>query len=269
MDLDDIAKAAAAALDSHPLNVIAEAGGIRLYDPPLIAVAGADDPLFEGLKNGAVVGPAHLGPREWLPEARSVASFFFPFSERVRRSNRGLGLPSFEWLYGRIEGESLIRAVVAAAVGAIRAAGGRAVAPTSDPRFGIAERRSNWSERHVAFISGLGTFSLSRSLITQAGSAGRLGSLVTDLTLEATPRPYTEPEEYCSKCRACIPRCPPKAISALGKDNAVCSDYLDEMKLRFAPRYGCGKCQTALPCEAGIPPRRGSAPSVPTSPGAP
>jgi epoxyqueuosine reductase QueG len=270
MDLGDIAGAVAAALESHPLASIAEAGGMRLYDPPLAAVARADDSLFGGLKDEAAVGPAHLGPREWMAESESVVSFFFPFSEEVRRSNRGLGLPSLEWLYGRIEGEALLRAAVAAGVEAARASGGRAISPASDPRFRIVDRRSNWSERHVAYVAGLGTFSLSRSLITVAGSAGRLGSLLTDIPLEATPRPYDGLEEYCSKCGACMARCPPKAISALGKDNAICSGYLDEMKLRFAPRYGCGKCQTAVPCAAGIPPRLGAAaPSGPTFPGAP
>jgi len=252
-ELDDIRRTALAALESHPLNAIAEAEGERLYDPPLVAVANANDPLFEGLKDEAAVGAIHMAPREWLPEARSVVSFFFPFSEAARRSNRLPGDPSFAWLYGRIEGDDLLRKVVGAAAEAIRTAGGSALAPVSDPRFRIVDRKSNWSERHVAYVAGLGTFSLSRSLITEAGSAGRLGSIVTDLALDPTPRPYSGLEEYCSRCLACIKRCPPKAIRASGKDNAACSSYLDETKRRFAPRYGCGKCQTAVPCEARIP----------------
>jgi epoxyqueuosine reductase len=268
MTLDEILGTVAAFLEATPLNSIAALGGLRLYDPPLATVAAAGDPLFEGLRAEAAVGAAHLGPGAWLSEARSVVSFFFPFSADVRRSNRAPGWPSTEWLYGRIEGEALVRAAVDSAVASLRAAGRLALAPASDPRFRIVDRRSNWSERHVAFIAGMGTFSLSRSLITEAGSAGRLGSLVTDLELEATPRPYRELEEYCSRCGACVPRCPPGAIGARGKDNAACSAYLDGTRLRFAPRYGCGKCQTAVPCEGRIPPRRGSAVPAPTSPNA-
>ena len=96
---------------------------------------------------------------------------------------------------------------------------GQAVAPVLDKRFAVINRRRNWSERHVAFIAGLGTFSLSRSLITSLGSAGRFGSVVVDFELTPTQRLYQEIDEYCLKCGACIDRCPPRAISENGKDN--------------------------------------------------
>lgn len=135
----------------------------------------------------------------------------------------------------------------------LREAGYQAISPAMDSRFAVVNRRSNWSERHVAFIAGLGTLSLNRSLITRKGSAGRIGSIVSDLELPVTPRYYTEVEENCSHCGACIHRCPPQAINENGKDHAVCAAYLDGVLQRFAPRYGCGKCQTAVPCEEGIP----------------
>jgi epoxyqueuosine reductase QueG len=149
-----------------------------------------------------------------------------------------------------------------------RVAGGRAVgdlllsalyvkssfrAPALDSRFAVVDRRSNWSERHAAFVAGLGTFSLNRSLITELGSAGRLFSVVTELALKPTPRPYTKFDEYCTKCGACIRRCPPRAVDENGKDNAACSQYLQRVLRRYQPRYGCGKCQTAVPCEGGRP----------------
>ena len=36
---------------------------------------------------------------------------------------------------------------------------------------------SDWSERHAAYAAGLGTFGLTRALITEKGIAGRFGSL--------------------------------------------------------------------------------------------
>ncbi len=168
-------------------------------------------------------------------------------------ANRAPGEPAREWLYGRYEGAAFMDAACAFLRDAVQQAGGRAIAPSLDDRFRIVDLRSNWSERHVAFIAGLGTFSLNRSLITQAGSAGRLGSVITDVALEPKPRPYTEFDEYCNYCGACRLRCPPHAISEEGKDNAVCAQYLKETKARYQPRYGCGKCQTGLPCEAAIP----------------
>ena len=82
---------------------------------------------------------------------------------------------------------------------------------------------SNWSERHVAYVCGLGTFGLSKGLITERGMAGRFGSIVTDAELAPTPRKYSDPFEYCTKCGACQFRCPAKAIDksrgpALAKD---------------------------------------------------
>jgi epoxyqueuosine reductase QueG len=135
----------------------------------------------------------------------------------------------------------------------VEQAGGRAVAPSVSERFAVVELRSNWSERHAAFVAGMGTFSLNRSLITDAGSCGRLGSVITDLALEPTPRAYSAVTEYCNKCGACIDRCPPEAIDESGKNNNTCRIYCDETKVCYAPRYGCGKCQTGVPCEAGRP----------------
>jgi epoxyqueuosine reductase QueG len=238
---------------NSPENFVADLGMMRIFEPPLVAVASAQDAFWERLKEFEVVGPQHLSPAEWLSGAQSVISCFLPFTESVRSANRLQGWPATEWLYGRYEGEEFNRSMRRFLVETVQKAGGRAVAPVLDERFTVVNLRSNWSERHAAFIAGLGTFSLSRSLITSRGSAGRLASLVTDLDFEPTPRPYAGVEEYCIQCGACILRCPPQAIDKNGKDNAVCSNFLQETLLRFKPRYGCGKCQTAVPCEARRP----------------
>jgi len=234
-------------------NIVNNLGKMRMYDQPLVAVASAEDMLWEKLKEPEVIGPHHLSPTEWLGGARSVISCFMPFTERVRSSNRSQGLPAIEWLYGRYEGGMFNDAVRRFLVDIIRGAGDRALAPALDSRFSLIQLRSNWSERHVAFIAGLGTFCLNRSLITDRGSAGRLVSVITDLALEPTSRRYGEVDEYCAKCGACIRRCPASAIDENGKNNAICALYVEETKVRFKPRYGCGKCQTGVPCEARRP----------------
>lgn len=238
---------------TSPLNRVAELEDLRLFDSPLIGIASASDELFQRLQHPEAVGKNHLLPSDWLPGAKTVLSYFLPFTKEVRSSNRQAGLPSQEWLYGRIEGQTFNNALVMMLVEKLQQAGHQAVSPSLDSRFQITNRRSNWSERHVAFIAGLGTLSLNRSLITKSGAAGRIGSMVTDLQLPVTPRYYSEIEANCSHCGACIRRCPPQAISETGKDHAICAAYLDEVLQRFTPRYGCGKCQTAVPCEAGIP----------------
>lgn len=174
---------------------------------------------------------------------------FLPFTEHIRHSNRSKDLPSKEWLYGRYEGEIFNNSLRSLIVEVMELEGVKALAPALDKRYAVNNHVSNWSERHAAFIAGLGTFSLNYSLITNLGTAGRFGSVITDFKFELNPRPYQEIDEYCTKCGKCIDRCPPLAIDENGKDAESCSQYLHKTLELNKPRYGCGKCQTAVPCE--------------------
>ena len=253
MNLEHITQAATDFCLQSPLNVVDELDSLRIFGQPLFGIASATDSLFAELKDASVVGSHHLSPKDWLGSASSVISYFLPFTKRVREANRLLGLPATEWLYGRIEGESFNVALRKFVVRLFTDAGFAAAAPALDARYRVTIRKSNWSERNVAYVADLGTFSLSRSLITKHGSAGRLGSVVVSADFPPTGRAYQSRDAYCSKCGSCVPRCPPLAITELGKDHVVCSDYLDRVKVRYSPRYGCGKCQTGVPCEAQIP----------------
>jgi epoxyqueuosine reductase len=250
MHLNDVVDKLNQFVRTSPLNQIEEIGISQIFDRPSIGVSDAKDPLYAELKKPEVISPHYLLPQEWLNGAQSIISYFLPFSKQIREANRSKGLPATEWLYGRIEGEALNNALRSFLVSLITEKGAQALAPAQDSRFSIQKRRSNWSERHVAFISGLGTFGLSKSLITEKGCAGRYGSVITTEVIPATPRPYSEIYEYCTMCGECIPRCPSGAITMEGKDVTRCSEYMDtQIKPRFTPRYGCGKCQNAVPCE--------------------
>lgn len=243
--------------------IVPELAGETIFDPPLIGISAADDPLYAKMKVPEAVGRLFRLPGEWLAGAKSVLSFFFPFSEAVRSSNRTGDRPSPLWLHGRIEGQRFLAEFARQLASKLTEAGYCAVVPVLSPDFGVAavdeslQFTSAWSERHVAYISGLGTFGLSRGLITERGMAGRLISLVTTLSLEPTPRNYTEIYQYCIRCGACVRRCPAKAISLEhGKDNLPCAGYVQSMGKIYSPRYGCGKCQTAVPCEFSNPSAR-------------
>lgn len=216
--------------------------------------------MFERYKEKKVIGPAFMGPEEWLTGAKTVAAFFFPFTEAVRRSNReSQDRPSAPWLYGRIEGQQFLGAYMGRLRSCIEEGGSRACVPSLDERFqvrfepdGVDFRAdSRWSERHAAYACGLGTFGLSRGLITNKGMAGRIASIILDVELEPDGRSYTGVYDYCIRCGACARRCPAGAISLkTGKNNLKCNAFLNQMKKEYAPRYGCGKCQVGVPCEA-------------------
>lgn len=263
-------KAAADYIEQSNENRIGHTDGLsgdidsfRIFDDPIFAIGSAADDLFTRLKQPAVIGEHVLLPKDWLPSARTVVSYFLPFSEAVKRGNsRDMSWPSAEWLYARIEGQQLLDKLGLFMQKLLTDAGFDSVIPSLDDRFwsnsGDPELKgaftSNWSERHAAYICGLGTFGLSKGLITAKGIAGRFGSIVTALSLPPDQRDYREIYEYCNLCGQCINNCPVQAITIEdGKNHVPCKMFLNKTKERCDPRYGCGKCQVHVPCESGIP----------------
>ena len=263
---------------SSPGNLLApedaitpDLAGMPFFAEPLVGVARADDPLFSDLRRPGVIGPWFRLPEEWLPGARSVISVFFPYSDQVKaREDPRCAEPTPAWLNARIEGERFVNQVTFHLRDRLREEGFHAVIPTadkeefwsvwapgtnpekmSDPAVGFT---STWSERHVGFVCGLGTFGLSAGLITSKGVCGRLRSVVTDAVFEPTKRPYREVYEYCTHCNQCVRNCPVGAIDpATGKCHAICGERINASKVLYAPRYGCAKCQIGVPCMSGIP----------------
>ena len=95
-------------VEGNHVTVEREGGTVKelqMFSEPLIGIGSAMDPLFQEYKDPKAVGPWHRSPKEWLPEARTVISLFFPAGEEARKSNRTEPeTPSLEWLYCRIEG---------------------------------------------------------------------------------------------------------------------------------------------------------------------
>ncbi len=274
LDLDRIA---AAFVESSPLNRVAadkalrpDLVGMKMLEAPIFGFAAADDDYILSLQDNPGANLKMDPPTFWLEGAKTVISLFLPFPDEVKRSNRlDRQLPSQEYMHSRVDGQTFIIALCRHLKEALETEGYQAVIPAADPRFwsnAAIDKHgngmlftSNWSERHAAYGAGLGTFSLNRALITQKGMSGRLGSLITNLELPSTPRAYTQLEEYCILCGACIVSCPAEAISLdKGKQHPPCNTYLGGILAANRPYYGCGKCQVSVPCEhkaPGIPTR--------------
>ncbi len=238
--------------------------GMKMFEAPIFAFGATDDEYFRLLKEPSAIGEHFMLPQEWLPQSKTVVSFFLPFTEAVKKGNRRDMLwPSEEWLHGRIEGQVFMVKLCRYLNSKLIDAGYDSLVPALDERFwantSAGSRNnlsftSNWSERHAAFVCGLGTFGLSKGLITQKGMAGRLGSIITELSLSPDQREYESIYEYCSMCGACVKNCPVSAISVdKGKNHKICSGFIVKTSEKYKPRYGCGKCQVRVPCESGIP----------------
>ena len=220
MSVEELTYALETYIRESPRNYVDEAMalvpsdvGQRLYDTPLVRVGSADDPEWEEMKRPEAVGHLFRTPKEWLPEAVSVVSYFAPFSDFVVEGNKRDAVDVGNgWLYARVEGQAFLTEVNRFLERWFRERGYRAVAPYASAGFRyvfeagtnaeIADKSlsftSNWSERHVAYVCGLGTFSLSKGLITERGVSGRFGSVVTDAPLPVTKRRYTGLYDYCS-----------------------------------------------------------------------
>ena len=251
-----------------------DAIGEAMFDAPIVTVAAADDVWFARFKE--IIGPFYWSPQEALslvaPQAtaRSVVCWSLPVNSTARLTNRReVKAPSRAWAYVCTFGKGFGSRLGHGMEFRLRSQGFAAVAPAMMSQNTGAERpqvgnSSCWSERHTAFVAGLGTFGLSGGLITRRGIAHRLGSVVTDAELPPTPRPYgDDPFAWClgiaqAKCRACISRCPVGSIgeNVAARDKQACkSYYADTIKAQCADGfgwdgyYGCGLCHTGVPCE--------------------
>lgn len=189
------------------------------YRVPLVAFADAADPRFLGLRQH--VDPRHLTPEEILPGARSVVSFFVPFDPRVVEANAAdPDTVAWEWAFAYTETNTLITEITDHLIELLSTHGIRGASEPPTGNFDPATLTSHWSQKSVAAIAGLGSFGLHHMIITEAGCAGRLGSLVIDGQLPVNPTRYVNRCLYlqgCS-CGECLQRCP---VSALSKENEI------------------------------------------------
>ena len=263
-------------VSESPGNRKSKLDGTPYFETPLIGFADASDHLFSEFKD--IIGDFHLTPLEVLArsfpdhdaswDGSSVISWILPIAKSTRESNRQENrYPSKAWAHTRTYGEELNDQLREHVVSFIQKQGFLAVAPMLSPLFEVLQSEkvgftSNWSERHIAYVAGLGTFSLSSGLITSRGVAIRCGSVVTNVKLHPTPRSYSNFQGHClfynaGSCGKCIERCPGGAISQEGHDKDLCMIHCSEIMQKSdeydADMPGCGLCQTGVPCEAGIP----------------
>jgi hypothetical protein len=265
-------------LQDSPENHLAMEPDEKAWDDVLVGFSSGADPLYEAYKD--LVGEFHWTPSEAFalqfanagvsPADLTVITWILPQKEITKADNRKeTYYPSERWVRARAAGEDCNVSLRKHLVQQLTDKGVKAVAPMllsewswmESPKYVFA---SKWSERHAAYAGGLGTFGLCDGLITPKGKAHRVGSVIANLSLPVTERPYDDHHAYClfyfdGSCTGCQKRCPVGAITAEGHDKRKCQSHTTDVCAEFAKTqfgvhaYGCGLCQTRVPCESGIP----------------
>ena len=225
-----------------------------LWRKPIVRFADATNPGFSELQQ--IVTPEHHLPRDFLPGAKNVLSWFLPFLPEVGKNNLEGALSSSQWADAYLVTNKMAARVNEQLVQFIRTElGADAAVPTDAGMISMDNPRSRWSQRHVAFLAGQGTFGKNNMLISDAGSVGRYFSVVT--TLEVNPdQPITK--ERClwkqdGSCGLCMKRCEAGALTETGFDRFRCLEQCLKNMGRYPGADVCGKCTVELPCSYKIP----------------
>ena len=257
-------------VDTSPDNVVE---GENIWDAPLIGFSRGDDPCYAFFKQD--IGDFYLSPAELFAgeypkssvtnEELSVVSWVLPQTKLTKEENAAMDqYPGRRWAKARLYGEQFNRKLAAHLVKELQEQGYEAVAPIlsalsgvrTSTKYGFA---STWSERHTAYVSGLGTFGLCDGLITPVGKAMRCGSVIVRALVDPTVRKYESHHPYCQTCGLCITRCPVGAIDETGHDKLLCRQYVNQVTAPYIKEqyqldiYGCGLCQTGVPCADRVP----------------
>lgn len=250
----------------------------RAWESPLVGFSRGDDELYSFFQQD-------IGDFYWTPydiftltfphinvkaQELSVISWILPQTKATKDEQGKDNIsPTKRAVLARVNGDKYNKKIGKFVIDILAKEGYKAVSPMlssfwenkHSEKYSYA---STWSERHTAYVCGLGTFGLSDGLITPVGKAMRCGSVIAKVDIEPTKRSYVTHNEYClfyinGSCMKCAERCPAKAISDKGHDKHKCRDYQRnvtskhiEQMYNIDSRY-CGVCQFGVPCESKIP----------------
>ncbi len=244
-------KTIAREIENYVLNFQKRDNIDSFWKTPLVGFAAANNPNFLLLKE--VAAPDHLQPEDILPGGKTVIAYFLPFQEWIPKSNVENVQSSEEWARAYVETNILISEINDHLVNWLKGLGHKAAKLPPSLNMDYERLTSLWSNRHVAYIAGLGTFGINNMLITEKGCCGRLGNIVTDIQLEADK---IIEGEYCfykhnGSCSVCVDRCVNGALTMEGFDRFKCFEMLTENEEKYeylGEASVCGKCLVELPC---------------------
>jgi epoxyqueuosine reductase QueG len=229
-----------------------------MWKEPVIEIISANDERLKMLKEA--VSPEHLMPRDILPDAKSIISFFIPFQESIVKSNMEGTMASTQWATAYMETNTVIKTINDRIETLMEQNGYKAGKIPATHNFDVKKLISNWSHRHIAFIAGMGTFGINNMLITKNGCCGRLGSILINYELPEYEQSRETKENCLNKqgrsCGMCQRKCVVNAYGHNTYDRHKCYEQcLKNMEYHKQLGYAdiCGKCLVGLPCSTGCP----------------
>jgi epoxyqueuosine reductase len=191
-------------------------------------------------------------PELLVPDARSVVSAALCYWEPGPEPGSGEGrLPRYTWHDAYSDLRTKLEALGMRLGGTYR----------------VLVDENQHVDREGAARAGVGFYGKNTMIITRRhGSWVVLGTLVTDVEIEPTPRLELD----CGECRLCIDACPTGALDEPGVlDSTRCLSYWTQSR-RAAPEeyraglgdnvYGCDICQDVCPWNRGVEKRRADRP---------
>jgi epoxyqueuosine reductase QueG len=220
------------------------------YREPIVGFADAMNPEFNRIRSFTHEG--HLLPQDLMSEGKTIVSFFIPFTKELIMGNKEHPYVSREWVESYIETNQLIREIYEYMERRLKEYKVKVVWEIPQPNFDDEKLMSTWSQRHIAYIAGIGTFGINNLLITEKGCAGRYGSFIIDYFIEPTKGENRERclFKYNGSCGQCMRLCPVGALSETDFDRHKCDERVWEVDSYYQELDtcdACGKCSLG-PC---------------------
>lgn len=224
-----------------------------LFRTPLVAFSSASDPKYAELKS--IIGPWHCFPTELLPDAKSVISYFVPFTKEVVSQPKTVTDGAALWSEAYQEINAYFDEINHALASYLKDQGYQAETIRATHTYDPKDMKSLWSHRSAAVIAGLASLGANRLAITAKGSGGRFCTVITSALLEpnSTPAPQRCPYLQNGGCGLCFKACPVGALRPDGMNKFACQDELNKNqdKLRketnLVSADTCGKCISVCP----------------------
>lgn len=234
-------------IDSFIDAYCAERGRERLWRRPLARCADASEGAFHQLRQ--LVVPDHFLPGDFLEQPTTVVSYFLPFLSALAKENIPEKMAAPSWADAYLVTNAMAEDINRHLVEWVQGLGYRAARP-QNIGYRTDILMSRWSQRHVAWLAGHGSFGINNMLIGEEGCCGRYFSIVTDLPAKHDKPSSAELCLYKAKgvCKVCVQHCWSGALTEGGFDRHKCYGVCGQNDAIYPGAHVCGKCVVGLPC---------------------